>query len=358
MVLGPAQVPEFAEEGGYAVPVAADSDALAVAPADLGKEYASFLKDGQPGQFTAGAHTSLWREQRQKGANRPGLATQYIDRAADQGDFAPLGLRTKDGGAFVFFATRFFERQTAAPGYRPKVDPAVKALLTGEVENTVTKEWVSNQVALVKPAGTDRDGVTVAGRSCRAWWARRARRSLGTRGPPGCAEPHVREERAPAGCSAGQGPGDLVGRVLAVPLGLALGRVARAGVLKGFEEVQRVGQRVLGSADPGDDRMGALVPGEPGGRYEDVAAAAMPAEPRMLVHRLGVAVELTGPPLVLVLGGAAGGGEEEHPAADGVDLGGLGDGPDLDVLGEEALQGGAAAWRAVRRGRRGPCRWR
>lgn len=164
VVLGPAQVPEFAEEGGYAVPVAADSDALAVAPADLGKEYASFLKDGQPGQFTAGAHTSLWREQRQKGANRPGLATQYIDRAADQGDFAPLGLRTKDGGAFVFFATRFFERQTAAPGYRPKVDPAVKALLTGEVENTVTKEWVSNQVALVKPAGTDRDGVTVAGR--------------------------------------------------------------------------------------------------------------------------------------------------------------------------------------------------
>ncbi|MEU7117186.1 hypothetical protein [Streptomyces zaomyceticus] len=164
VVLGPAQVPEFAEEGGYAVPVAADSDALAVAPADLGKEYVSFLKDGQPGRFTAGAHTSLWREQRQKGANRPGLATQYIDRAADQGDFAPLGLRTKDGGAFVFFATRFFERQTAAPGYRPKVDPAVKALLTGEVKNTVTKEWVSNQVALVKPAGTDRDGVTVVGR--------------------------------------------------------------------------------------------------------------------------------------------------------------------------------------------------
>ncbi|MFH9721818.1 hypothetical protein ACH4M4_02465 [Streptomyces sp. NPDC017254] len=164
VILGPSQVPEFAEEGGYAVPVAADTDALAVAPEDLGGEYTAFLKDGQPGQFTAGAHTSLWREQRQKGAKRPGLATQYIDRAADQGDFAPLGLRTKDGGAFVFFATRFFERQTAAPGYRPKVDPAVKALLTGEVENTVTKEWVSNQVALVKPAGTDRDGVTITGR--------------------------------------------------------------------------------------------------------------------------------------------------------------------------------------------------
>ncbi|MFD3333283.1 hypothetical protein ACFWV1_11650 [Streptomyces sp. NPDC058700] len=164
VVLGPSAVPEFAEEGGYAVPVAADTGALAVAPEDLGERYASYLKDGREGTFAAGPHTSQWREQRQKSAKRPGLATQYLDRAANQGDFAPLGLRTKDGGAFVFFATRVFERQTAAPGYRPKVDPGVKALLTGEVGNTVTKEWVSNQVALVKPEGTARDGVTVTGR--------------------------------------------------------------------------------------------------------------------------------------------------------------------------------------------------
>ncbi|MCX4980549.1 hypothetical protein [Streptomyces sp. NBC_00572] len=164
VVTSPSAVPEFAEEDGYAVPVAADTDALAVAPEDLGKEYVSFLKDGQPGPYTTGAHTTLLREERQKGAKRPGLATQYLDRVTDQGDFAPLGLRTKDGGAFVFFATRFFERQTAAPGYRPKVGPDVKALLTGEVKNTVTKEWVSNQAALVKPAGTDRDGVTIKAR--------------------------------------------------------------------------------------------------------------------------------------------------------------------------------------------------
>ncbi|MFF1510753.1 hypothetical protein [Streptomyces sp. NPDC058326] len=164
VVLDPAEVPEFAEEEGYAVPVAADTGTLAVAPEDLGEQYASFLKDGKPGQFGAGPHTTLWREQRQKAAKRPGLATQYLDRATDQGDFAPLGLRTKDGGALVFFATRFFERQTAAPGYRPKVAPGVKALLTGEIKNTVTKEWVSSQAALVKPAGTDRDGVSVKGR--------------------------------------------------------------------------------------------------------------------------------------------------------------------------------------------------
>ncbi|MFD4316581.1 hypothetical protein [Streptomyces sp. NPDC058548] len=164
VILGPSQVPEFAEEDGYAVPVAADTDTLAVAPEDLGKEYVAYLKDGQPGPYAAGAHTTLLREERQKGAKRPGLATQYLDRVADQGDSAPLGLRTKDGGAFVFFATRFFERQTAAPGYRPKVDPDIKALLTGEVKNTVTKEWVSNQAVLVKPAGTDRDGVTIRAR--------------------------------------------------------------------------------------------------------------------------------------------------------------------------------------------------
>ncbi|MFE7551502.1 hypothetical protein [Streptomyces gardneri] len=164
VVLSPRAVPEFAEEEGYAVPVAADSDAFAVAPEDLGARYVAYLQDGKPGPYTAGPHTSLWREERQKGAKRPGLATQYIDRVADQGDFAPLGLRTKDGGAFVFFATRYFERQTAAAGYRPKVGPDIKALLTGDVKNTVTKEWVSDQVVLVKPAGTDRDGVTVAGR--------------------------------------------------------------------------------------------------------------------------------------------------------------------------------------------------
>ncbi|MBD0710822.1 hypothetical protein BU197_21320 [Streptomyces sp. CBMA291] len=164
VILTPSQVPEFAEEQGYAVPVAADTDTLAVAPGKLGEEYVSYLKEGRPGPFAAGPHTTLWREQRRKGASRPGLVTQYVDRVTDRGDFAPFALRTRDGGAFVFFSTRSYERQTAAPGYRPKVDPGVKALLTGEVRNTVTKEWVTDQVALVKPAGADEDAVTVLAR--------------------------------------------------------------------------------------------------------------------------------------------------------------------------------------------------
>ncbi|WP_208421729.1 hypothetical protein [Streptomyces cinereoruber] len=163
-VLGVTEVPEFAKEEGYAVPVAADTDALAVAPGKLGTEYVAYLKDGKPGPFAAGPHTSGWREQREQSARRPGLATQYVDRITDRGAFAPLGLRTRDGGALVFFATRYFERQTAAPGYRPKVPKDVKALMTGEVKSTVTREWVSSQAVLVKPAGTARDGVTVTGR--------------------------------------------------------------------------------------------------------------------------------------------------------------------------------------------------
>lgn len=163
-ILTPDEIPAFKTDGGYAVPVDADSAELAVAPKDLGRSYVSLLGGGEQGQFAAGPHTTEWRDERQKAAKRVGMATQYIDQVTDAGDFAPLALATEDGGALVFFATRYFERQTAAQGYRPKVTPDVKALLTGEVKNTVTKEWVSSQAVLVKPTGTEQDGVTIAGR--------------------------------------------------------------------------------------------------------------------------------------------------------------------------------------------------
>ncbi|MFC9735209.1 hypothetical protein ACFWGM_11025 [Streptomyces roseolus] len=164
VILGRDEMPEFAEEEGDEVAVAADSDAVAVAPGTLSGRYAAYLKDGGTSPFAAGAHTTEWRERRARTASRPGLATQWIDRAADSGDFAPLALATEDGGALVFFASRHFERQTTAKGYRPKVGPELKALMKGEVVNTVTKEWVSSQVVLVKPAGTAKDAVVFAGR--------------------------------------------------------------------------------------------------------------------------------------------------------------------------------------------------
>ncbi|MFE5793030.1 hypothetical protein ACFQ8C_10705 [Streptomyces sp. NPDC056503] len=164
VILGRDEVPAFAEEQGDEVAVAATSDAPAVAPGVLSERYAAYLKDGGTSPFAAGTHTSEWRERRARTARRPGLATQWIDHAADSGDFAPLALATKDGGALVFFASRHFERQTTAKGYRPKVGPELKALMKGEVVNTVTKEWVSSQVVLVKPAGAEKDAVTFAGR--------------------------------------------------------------------------------------------------------------------------------------------------------------------------------------------------
>ncbi|MFI8422936.1 hypothetical protein [Streptomyces sp. NPDC085479] len=164
VILGPDEVPEFAEAEGDEVPVEAGSDAVAVAPGELSERYAAYLKDGGASPFAAGPHTTEWRDKRARTAQRPGLATQFIDREADTGDFAPLALGTKDGGALVFFASRHFERQTTAKGYRPKVGPELRALMKGEVVNTVTKEWVSSQVVLVKPAGTEKDAVTFAGR--------------------------------------------------------------------------------------------------------------------------------------------------------------------------------------------------
>ncbi|MFI1399607.1 hypothetical protein [Streptomyces sp. NPDC020681] len=152
-ILSPARIPELKIDGdGFAEPVPADSASFAVAPRNLSEDYTSYMQTGKPEHFKDGPHTSGWRESRKKEANLPGMSTQYIDQPLDSDDFAPLGLVTADGGALVFFTMRNFERQTAAKGVRMKVHPDVKALLTGEVTNTVTKERVSSQAVIVPTA--------------------------------------------------------------------------------------------------------------------------------------------------------------------------------------------------------------
>ncbi|MFE4537732.1 hypothetical protein ACFRKB_22030 [Streptomyces scopuliridis] len=164
-ILAANEVPDFAtDKDGWGEPVAPDSEALSLAPGKLSEAYASYLRDGKAKTFANGPHTDGWREAREKNARLPGLVTQYVDQPLAEGDFAPLGLATKDGGALVFFATRHFERQTGARGVTPRVNADVKALLTGEIRNTVTKEWVSSQVALVPRAGADTPTVEVASR--------------------------------------------------------------------------------------------------------------------------------------------------------------------------------------------------
>lgn len=154
-ILTPNKIPAFkTDQDGWAEPVAPDSAALAVAPRNLSEEYASYMQNGKPEHFKDGPHTSGWRADRKKGASLLGMSTQYLDQPLDTDDFAPLGLATEDGGALVFFSVRNFERQTAAKGLRLKVHPDVKALLTGEVKSTITKERVSSQaVSVPVPAG-------------------------------------------------------------------------------------------------------------------------------------------------------------------------------------------------------------
>lgn len=159
-VVAPDDLPALAQDGeGGARPVAPDDSELVVAPQDLGSRYTQYLQKGSPDVFAPGSATSQWREARLN-TRRAGFSYQYVDQPIDSGAFAPLGLATEDGGALVFFSSRHYERQTAAEGLRPAVDPDVEALLTGEVKSTLTKERVSSQLVYVP--GKDADAKRVA----------------------------------------------------------------------------------------------------------------------------------------------------------------------------------------------------
>ncbi|WP_329199192.1 hypothetical protein [Streptomyces sp. NBC_01435] len=165
-VVATAQLPAFAKDSdGGARPVAADSAELAVAPKDLSAQYTQYLQKGTPDVFAPGTATSGWREERRT-TRRAGFSYQYIDQPLDSGAFGPLGLETEDGGALVFFSSKHFERQTAAKGLRPPLNPDVEALLSGEVKSTLTKERVSGELVYVPKKGSSKGGgkVTVLNR--------------------------------------------------------------------------------------------------------------------------------------------------------------------------------------------------
>ncbi|MFD4947318.1 hypothetical protein ACFVYE_27605 [Streptomyces sp. NPDC058239] len=163
-VVTPSQLPGFTKDGdGLVEPVASDSAELAVSPEDLGSQYTEYLQKGTPDVFAPGTTTSGWREARRT-TRRAGFSYQYIDQPLDSGTFAPLGLKTDDGGALVFFSSKHFERQTAAKGLRPPLNADVEALLTGEVKSTLTKERVSSQLVFVPKKGAGDDKVVMLNR--------------------------------------------------------------------------------------------------------------------------------------------------------------------------------------------------
>ncbi|MGW6460204.1 hypothetical protein ACWF94_30480 [Streptomyces sp. NPDC055078] len=166
-ILAPARIPALkTDKDGYAEPVGVNSAALARPPRELSQDYASYMQSGKPEHFKDGPHTSDWRASRLKDAVKPGMTTQYIDQSLDSADYAPLGLATTDGGALFFFTVRNHERQTAAKGVNLPVHPDVRALLTGEVKSSLTKERISSQAVLIPPASAGPDGgkVEVLGR--------------------------------------------------------------------------------------------------------------------------------------------------------------------------------------------------
>ncbi|MER6496039.1 MULTISPECIES: hypothetical protein [Streptomyces] len=159
------KVPEFKKDAdGWAEAVPANSTDLAAAPEDLSKSYTDYLKSGGD-LFADGSQTSVWRAGRAKDATRPGLATQYIDEPLTNDAYAPLALRTADGGALVFFATHHYVKQTAHVGTTiPSPGEAALALTKGEIKQSLTMEFVSNEVALDPAKGAGGGKVTVLGR--------------------------------------------------------------------------------------------------------------------------------------------------------------------------------------------------
>ncbi|MFD7996017.1 hypothetical protein [Streptomyces mexicanus] len=164
-LVAPGAVPKFAKDkDGWAEAVPANSASLAVEPGDLSQDYATYLGKGGS-TFAAGPYTSAWRTQRAKDAVKPGLATQYIDQPLTEGAYAPLALRTADGGALVFFTTHHYQKQTAAQSASvPVPNKDVQALTKGEIKQSLTMEFVSNQVALDPARGAAKKAVTMIGR--------------------------------------------------------------------------------------------------------------------------------------------------------------------------------------------------
>ncbi|MEB8342740.1 hypothetical protein [Streptomyces endophyticus] len=147
-------VPKFKQDkDGWAESVAPDASGLAQRPKDMGKKYIQYLKKGGDG-YAPGLHTTRWRQTREKIDSRPGLTTQFIDESLNSGDYAPVALRTENGGALVFFTTRRYEKLTAFPGSNlPAIGPDVKALMKGEPKQSAMYGYVSGQAA-IDPPGT------------------------------------------------------------------------------------------------------------------------------------------------------------------------------------------------------------
>lgn len=151
------------DENGYAeaVPAGAKSG-LAVDPGKLSRTYADYLNTGKGSAFASGPETDGWRAQRAKDANRPGQRIMWEDSAAG---YPPVALRTKDGGALVFFSTVYHQQKTVFAGGTITVTGGLRGLLDGPPKKTNRMAFttVSGQAVTV-PAKSAGGKVTVLNR--------------------------------------------------------------------------------------------------------------------------------------------------------------------------------------------------
>jgi hypothetical protein len=169
-VLDPSEMPSFArDEDGHvkAVPMGGGSG-LTVPPQELSKRYTRYLQEGAGGDFAPGRHTTALRAQREKALKRTDVRNEFVDQAAQPPQYAPFGLRTKDGGALVFFASTHHHKQTLPRGHQPQIkDPLVKALMSGTPKQSVTFVRSSEQAVTVpgkRKAGASGGKVTFVSR--------------------------------------------------------------------------------------------------------------------------------------------------------------------------------------------------
>lgn len=145
------KVPKFATDGeGYAKPVAAGRPSrLTVPPERMSEEYVRYLQDGS-GDFADGPQTSEWRDQRKKNTYQGENRYDFSDQPARPPQYTSFGLRTKDGGAVVFFSSHHYTRVTGPRGRPPQVtNPLVRELLQGKVKQRVTYTYASQQSVAV-----------------------------------------------------------------------------------------------------------------------------------------------------------------------------------------------------------------
>ncbi|WP_236060487.1 hypothetical protein [Actinacidiphila acididurans] len=154
-VYAPGSLPAPAtDKDGHAEAVPLAGSDLLVQPGQLSAAYAGYLQDGAGAQsFAPGAVTSQLRASRAKESHTPSSVTQYQDQPVQGGEFDPVALRTKNGGALVFFGTRHQSRATYRPGYRLTLDPSTRALMSGTPRTSVTLSRMAQHVAFVPGGG-------------------------------------------------------------------------------------------------------------------------------------------------------------------------------------------------------------